>query len=148
MAPALASPASMSGADMIAGENDLAACSLRADCQIDASSNLHVGEKSPDFAMRSGLDVSSRVPKVTSAAYDRSSISPSGTGADALISAMSRRAVAIVQLLDVLAATEPLSRCQPKLEEDEPLHGPRHIRVGYELSAVPIPPLEAKLHAL
>ena len=57
---------------MIAGENDLAACSLRAACQIDASSNLHVGEKSPDFAMKSGLDVSSRVSKVTSAAYDRS----------------------------------------------------------------------------
>ena len=48
----------------------------------------------------------------------------------------------------VLAATEPLSCCQPKLEEDEPLHGPWYIRVGYELSAVPIPPLEAKLHAL
>ena len=65
---AYSSPTLRSRADMIAGENDLAACSLRAACQIDASSNLHVGEKSPDFAMKSGLDVSSRVPKVTSAA--------------------------------------------------------------------------------
>lgn len=40
--------------------------------QIDTSSNLHTDEKSPDFAMKTGLDVSSRVPKVTSAAYDRS----------------------------------------------------------------------------
>lgn len=57
---------------MIAGEDDLAACSLRAACQIDASSNLHAGEKSPDFAIKSGLGVSSRVSKVTSAACDRS----------------------------------------------------------------------------
>ena len=39
---------------------------------MDVSSNLHAGEKSPDFAIKSRLDVSSRVPKVTSAAYDRS----------------------------------------------------------------------------
>ena len=36
-AAAITSPASRSGADMIAGEDDLAACSLRAACQIDAS---------------------------------------------------------------------------------------------------------------
>ena len=57
---------------MIAREDELAACSLRAAYQIDASSNLHAGEKSPDFAIKSGLDVSSRVSKVASAAYDRS----------------------------------------------------------------------------
>ena len=71
-APALTSPASRGRADMIAGENDLAACSLSVACQGDASSNLHVGEKNTDFAMKSEFDVSSRVPKVTSAAYDRS----------------------------------------------------------------------------
>ena len=57
---------------------------LRAACQIDASSNLHAGEKSPDFAIKPRIDVSSRVPKVTSAAYDSSSIPPSGTAADSL----------------------------------------------------------------
>lgn len=41
----ITSSASRSGADVVAGENDLAARSLRAACQIDASSNLHVGEK-------------------------------------------------------------------------------------------------------
>ena len=50
----------------------------------------------------------------------------------------------IVGLCDVFAATEPLSCCQPKLKEDEPLHGPRCIRVGDELSAVPIPPFFIK----
>lgn len=65
-----------------------------------------------------------------------------------LISAMSRWAEVIVGLRDVLAATEPLSCCQPKLEKDEPLHGPRHIRVGYELPTIPIAPLEAELHTL
>lgn len=105
-------------------------------------------KKNPDFAMKSGFGVSFRVPIVTSVAYDRSFILSSGTGPMPLFSAMSRWAVAIAGLYDVLAATEPLSCCQPKLEEDEPLHGPWYIRVGYELSAVPIPPLEAKLHAL
>lgn len=57
---------------MIAGGDVFAACLLGATCQIDASSKLHAGEKSPGFAMKSGLDVSFRVPKVTSAAYDRS----------------------------------------------------------------------------
>lgn len=57
---------------MIARERVIWICSLRAACQIDVSSNLHAGEKSPDFAIKSGLDVSSRVSKVTSDAYDRS----------------------------------------------------------------------------
>lgn len=42
---AFASPASRSGAGMMAGKGDSAACSLGAACQIDVSSNLHAGEK-------------------------------------------------------------------------------------------------------
>ena len=56
---------------MIARESDLAM--LAARCLPDRCvSSLHAGENSPSFAMKLGLDVSSRVPKVTSAAYDRS----------------------------------------------------------------------------
>ena len=57
---------------------------------MDASSNLHVGEKSPDLAMKSGLDVSSRVrQKLHQPLKTALSISPSGTDADVLIAAMS-----------------------------------------------------------
>lgn len=72
---------------MIARESDL---DMRAACQVDASSNLHAGEKSPDFAIKSGLDVSFRVSKLHQPLTTTLSISPSGTGADALISTMSR----------------------------------------------------------
>lgn len=57
---------------MIARESDLDMCSLRDACGMDASSSLHAGEKSPDFAMKSGLDVNPGVSKVTSTDYDRS----------------------------------------------------------------------------
>lgn len=148
MVPALLSPVSRSGIDVIAG----GAILLQARCALLARwtrrQTYMCAKNNPDFAMKSGFGVSFRVPKVTSVAYDRSFILSSGTGPMPLFSAMSRWAVAIAGLYDVLAATEPLSCCQPKLEEDEPLHGPWYIRVGYELSAVPIPPLEAKLHAL
>gem|GEM_PF-6521542 len=71
-------------------------------------------KNSPDFAMKSGLGVNFRVPKVTSVAYDRSFILSSGKGPMPLLSAMSRWAVAIAGLFDVLAATEPLNQSSKK----------------------------------
>ena len=72
MVPALLSPASRSGIDVIAG----GAILLHARCALLARwtrrQTYMCAKNSPDFAMKSGLGVSFRVLKVTSAAYDRS----------------------------------------------------------------------------